>query len=64
MKFPKVVATPIAAFLLAFLLGYLIVTNLMPGKVVGFRGGSEAIGGRTGGDAYSGGDAQLQPGDV
>lgn len=29
--------------------------------VVGFRGGNEAIGGRTGGAAYSGASADLQP---
>lgn len=58
----KKTVVPIVVFVISALLTYLIVTNLIPNKV-GFRGGSEAIGGRTGGDAYSGGDAQLQPGD-
>jgi hypothetical protein len=35
---------------------------LLNKSYAGFRGGSEAIGGRTGGDAYSGAAADLDPG--
>jgi hypothetical protein len=43
-------------FVLLLLLAYLLISR----QQSGFRG--EAIGGRTGGDAYSGAGAQLDPG--
>jgi hypothetical protein len=47
----------LAAVLAIFVLSFLLNTTR-----AGFRGGSEAIGGRTGGTAYSGATTDLDPG--
>lgn len=47
-------------FLIGLIAFYFVLRYLQGASYAGFRG--EAIGGRTGGDAYSGGDAELQPG--
>ena len=46
--------------LAAFVLLVVLLIALMNKSTLGFRG--EAIGGRTGGDAYSGAGATLDPG--
>ncbi len=46
----------LAVLALVLVLGFILLTR----QKSGFRG--EAIGGRTGGDAYSGASAQLDPG--
>ncbi len=48
--------------ILAAVLAILVLSFLLNKSRVGFRGGSEAIVGRTGGTAYSGAAAELDPG--
>ncbi len=50
------------ALILGAILIVLLVVLFLRKRSVGFRGGSEAIGGRTGGAAYSGATAELDPG--
>lgn len=42
----------------------MILRSVFQAKSTFRGGGGEAIGGRTGGSAYSGGAAELQPGEV
>ena len=48
--------------LLAAVLAIFFLFLFLNKSHAGFRGGSEAIGGRTGGTAYSGAGAELDPG--
>lgn len=52
----KLIVCAFLIFIAFVFFGYLIQAKS------GFRGGSEAIGGRTGGAAYSGAAAELDPG--
>lgn len=52
----KLVAIAFLIFIVFVFFGFLVQNRS------GFRGGSEAIGGRTGGTAYSGAAAELDPG--